>query len=136
MKVVLDTNVVVSACFWKGAPHNCLVEWARGNYQAYVSPSLLAEYEATYEELLLKYPDRKPVNWVSVLGESAELVFPAERIVGGSPDPFDEMVLECGVASEADFLVSGDKKHLLQLGSFRGMPVINPKKFLNKLNKS
>ena len=136
MKAVLDTNVVVSACFWRGAPYSCLLEWAQARYQAFVSPPLLAEYEATYGELLLRYPDRKPVNWVSVLGESAELVFPSERIVGGSPDPFDDLVLECAVASGADFLVSGDKKHLLKLGSFRGVPINNPHEFLEKLNES
>ena len=135
MKVVLDTNVVVGAGFWDGAPHSCLVAWAQASYQAFVSPPLLAEYEATCAELLLRNPDRKPVNWVSVLGEAAELVFPAQRIVGGSPDPFDDMVPGCAVASGADFLVSGDKKHLLQLGEFRGMPIINPNGFLDKLDE-
>lgn len=135
MKVVLDTNVVVSACFWRGAPHNCLIEWAQSRYAAIVSPPLLAEYESTYKNLRLKYSDRKPVNWVSVLAESAELIFPEERITGGSSDPFDDMVLEGAVAAGADFLVSGDKKHLLQLEEFRGIPIISPSEFLVHLGK-
>lgn len=134
MKVVLDTNVVASACFWRGSPHTCLAEWAQSKFAAYVSPQLLAEYEETYENLRLKYSDRKSVNWVTVLAESAELVFPAERITGVSPDPFDDMVLECAVAANVDYLVSGDKKHLLQLGEFRGIPIINPADFLARLN--
>ena len=134
MKVVLDTNVVVSACFWRGPPHTCLAEWAQAKFAAYVSPPLLAEYEATYENLRLKYSDRKSVNWVTVLTESAELVFPEERITGISPDPYDDMVLECAVAAKADFLVSGDKKHLLQLVEFRNIPIISPADFLARLN--
>lgn len=134
MKVVLDTNVIVSACFWRGPPHTCLAKWAEAKFAAYVSPPLLAEYESTYQNLRLKHLDRKSVNWVTVLTESAELVFPKERITGVSPDPYDDMVLECAVAANADFLVSGDKKHLLQLGEFRGIPIISPSDFLAKLN--
>ena len=44
MKVVFDTNVVVSASFWRGKPFDCLAAWARGRCQAFVSPQLLAEY--------------------------------------------------------------------------------------------
>jgi putative PIN family toxin of toxin-antitoxin system len=136
MKVVLDTNVVVSACFWRGPPHTCLTEWAQSRFTAFVSPPLLAEYETTFENLLLKYPDRKPVHWVTILTESAELLFPEERIVGGTPDPFDDMVLECAVAADADYLVSEDKRHLLQFVEFRGIPIISPKDFLIRLDDS
>ncbi len=109
MNVVLDTNVVVSACFWKGPPHQCLLLWVEGQFQAFTSPPLLAEYEETYEELCRQYPDRNPVNWISALAEAADLIFPAERITGASGDPFDDMVLECALAAEAKYLVSGDK---------------------------
>jgi putative PIN family toxin of toxin-antitoxin system len=133
MRVVLDTNVVVSACFWRGPPHDCLVAWARLRFVAAISPPLLAEYEETYEELLPRYRDRQPVDWVRALGEAADLVFPVERVAGASPDPFDDMVLECALAAEADCLVSGDKKHLLPMGAFRGIPVLAPADFLRRL---
>jgi putative PIN family toxin of toxin-antitoxin system len=133
MKVVLDTNVVISACFWRGAPHDCLIAWAKGHYEAVISPPLLAEYEEVLEEMCRRYPKRQPVDWVSVLGESAELVFPVETIRGASADPFDDMVLECALGAEADYLVSGDKKHLLPLGEFRGIPIIPPGEFIRRL---
>ena len=133
MRVVFDTNVVVSACFWRGAPFDCLAGWAKARYQTVISPPLLAEYEEVYEELLHRYADRKPVDWVTALGTSAELVFPVERIAGATADPFDDMVLECAVAAEADFLVSGDKRHLLPLGRFREIPILPPADFLSRL---
>ncbi|MGH9434052.1 MAG: PIN domain-containing protein [Terriglobia bacterium] len=46
-------------------------------------------------------------------------------------DPDDERVLECAVAAEADAIVSGDRKHLLRLGSFRSIPVYSPRQFLD-----
>ncbi|MGC9452215.1 MAG: putative toxin-antitoxin system toxin component, PIN family [Oceanipulchritudo sp.] len=133
MRVVLDTNVVVSACFGRGVPFDCLTAWAKGRYHAVISPPLLAEYEEVYEELHLRCADRKAVDWVTALGECAELVFPVERIAGATADPFDDMVLECAVAAEADFLVSGDKRHLLPLGHFREIPILPPAEFLRRL---
>ena len=133
MKVVFDTNVVASASFWRGPPFDCLTAWAQGRCEAVVSPVLLAEYHETIEELRLEYPRRKPVEWVDALTESAELVFPAERATGATPDPGDEMVLECAVAVEADYIVSGDKKHLLALREFHGIRIVSPSDFLRRL---
>jgi len=133
MKVVFDTNVVASASFWRGAPFDCLVAWVQGRCEAVVSAALLAEYDETLAELRLDYPDRKGVEWVAALTESAELVFPVERAAGATTDPGDEMILECALAAEADFIVSGDKKHLLVLRQFRGIPIISPADFLRHL---
>jgi uncharacterized protein len=133
VKVVFDTNVVVSACFWRGAPFDCLTAWVQGRCEAFVSPALLAEYHEALEELRLEYPKREPVAWVDALTESAELVFPTDRAKGATPDPDDEMILECGLAAEADFIVSGDKKHLLPLGEFQGIQIVSPADFLRRL---
>ena len=133
MTVVFDTNVVVSASFWRGKPFDCLVAWAQGRCAAAVSPALLAEYQETMEELRLEYPGRKSVRWVEALTESADLVFPAERATGATLDPGDQMVLECALAAEAECIVSGDKKHLLPLREFRGVRIMNPSDFLRRL---
>ena len=133
MKVVFDTNMVASASFWRGAPFDCLAAWAQGRCVAVVSSNLLAEYHETVGELRLDYPGRKCVEWVEALTESAELVFPVERATGATPDPDDEMVLECALAVEADFIVSGDKKHLLALRQFQGIPIVSPAEFLRRL---
>ena len=133
MKVVFDTNVVASASFWRRGPFDCLAAWAQGRCVAVVSSNLLAEYHETVGELRLDYPGRKCVEWVAALTESAELVFPVERATGATPDPDDEMVLECALAVEADFIVSGDKKHLLALRQFQGIPIVSPAEFLRWL---
>jgi len=50
-----------------------------------------------------------------------------------TPDPDEEMILECALAAEADCLVSGDKRHLLPLRQFRGIPVVSPSDFLRRI---
>ena len=132
MRVVFDTNVVASASFWRGAPFDCLVAWAQGRCVAVVSSPLLVEYHETVAELRLDYPGRHCVEWVEALTESAELVFPVERATGATPDPDDEMILECALAGEAGFIVSGDRKHLLALRQFRDIPIISPAEFLRR----
>jgi putative PIN family toxin of toxin-antitoxin system len=133
VKVVFDTNVVASASFWRGAPFDCLAAWAQSRYEAVVSAALLAEHHETMDELRLDYPRRKCVEWVEALTESAKLVFPVERASGATLDPDNEMVLECALAVEADFIVSGDKKHLLALRQFRDIPIVSPAEFLRRL---
>ena len=86
-----------------------------------------------FEELLLDYGHRPYLDWVALLRTSAEMVFPMDRATGATPDPFDEMILECSLASGADAIVSGDKKHLLVLRKFRGIPILKPAEFLRLL---
>jgi putative PIN family toxin of toxin-antitoxin system len=131
--VVFDTNVVASACFWRGAPFDCLRARAQRRCEAAVSPALLAEYHETILELKLEYPAHRFVPWTDLLTESAILVFPSDRATGATADPDDEMILECAQAAEADYIVSGDKKHLLALRQFRGIPIISPADFLRWL---
>ena len=133
MRVVVDTNVVASATFWRGTPFTCLAAWAQGRFAIVVSPALLAEYQETIEELRHDYPNRPTVPWVEALTDHATLVFPMERASGATPDPGDEMILECALAAEADVIVSGDKKHLLSLRRFRGIPILSPADFLRSL---
>jgi predicted nucleic acid-binding protein len=98
-----------------------------------VSPELLAEYHETVEELRLEYPDHKYVDWAAALSGAATLVFPNERVEGATPDPGDEMILECGLAAEAQLIVTGDKKHLLPLVRFREIDIITPAEFLRRM---
>lgn len=134
MRVVFDTNVVASATFWRGAPFDCLAAWAQGRCEAVVSPALLAEYHETMELLRREYPNRACAAWAEALTEAAILVFPTERAGGATPDPGDEMVLECALASDANMIVTGDKRHLLPLGRFRDVDIVSRADFLSRLH--
>lgn len=133
MRAVFDTNVVASASLWRGAPFDCLAAWAQGRCEAAVSPELLAEYHETMERLRREYPHHACVEWAEALTDSAILVFPNERAGGATPDPGDEKVLECSLASEAEVIVTGDKKHLLPLGRFHDADIVSPAEFLRRI---
>lgn len=103
---------------------------------AFVSPPLLFEYFETFEELAAHYPDRSPVTWPEALAQSAEMVFPSDHARGATVDPGDEMILECALAAEADFLVSGDKKHLLNLREFKGIKIISCAELMARIRRA
>jgi putative PIN family toxin of toxin-antitoxin system len=65
-------------------------------------------------------------------GENAVLVEPAERIDAVADDPADNAFLECAVAAQAEAIVSTDR-HLLDLGTFRGIPILQPGRFLEAM---
>ncbi len=132
-RVVLDTNVVVSACFWRGVCWRCLEAWAGGRFAALVSPPILTEYAEVFERPRQRYPDKPCVDWVAALRDDAELVFPAVKIPDAFEDPDDAVFAECAVAGEADCLVSGDQEHVQATGNVRGIPVLSPARFLEVL---
>ena len=98
-----------------------------------ISPQILAEYHETMEELRADYPAITPVEWVAALGDAAELVFPTHRATRATTDPDDEKILEAALAGEADCIVSGDKKHLLALNAYEGIPILSPAEFLRRM---
>lgn len=98
-----------------------------------ISPQILAKYHETMEELRADYPVITPVEWVVAHGDAAELVFPTHRATGATIDPDDEKILEAALAGEADCIVSGDKKHLLALKVYEGIPILSPLEFLRRV---
>lgn len=130
MRIVLDTNVVLSALLWRGTPHHLLATIGqRSSIQLYSSTALLEELadvltrpSATKRLALIGRSAREVLaDYV----EAIELVEPASvpRVVLGDVD--DDQVIAASVAARADLIVSGDRKHLLPLGSHQGIDIVD-----------
>jgi putative PIN family toxin of toxin-antitoxin system len=132
MIVVLDTNIVASATYWRGKPAHCLEAWVLGRFDLAVSHPILAEYEEVVGRLAARYPTKQPTEWLSAIKQAGRLYLPA-ALPATTGDPDDEMFVECAAAAEADFLVTGDKSHLLYLGDAYGMPIVSASEFLRLL---
>ena len=134
MRAVLDTNVLISGVISTGVPHDVLVAGFRGDYQLVVSVATLTEFRET----LLKYPEKFHMSEADVQKEVetvryfAEFVDPEENITAVEDDPDDDKFLEAAVAGNVDYLVSGDS-HLLDLSSFRGFDIVDPRTFYEYL---
>lgn len=129
MRLVLDTNVTVSAALWRGAPRQVL-EKAHSNHQLCFSLSMLQELER-----VLQYPKLAPrfsslsfslEEFLERLTERAIVIPdpPEEDVI--KEDSTDNKFLACAATVGAELIVSGDE-HLLMLGMYEDIPIVTPK---------
>jgi uncharacterized protein len=129
MRVVLDTNVFISAALKERTPPETALHLAAASH-------LLLKSTLTERELFvtLARPRLAPMippdflDWLHQLMAAAELVKISERIAA-CRDPKDDKFLELAVNGNADVLVTGDSD-LLALNPFRGIPIITPADFV------
>ena len=138
LRVVIDTNVIVSGILSRtGAPAELLNAWRQRRFLLLSSPAIVAEVRAVlqYPRIRKKYPlsDEEIEQTITLLEHDALLVAGGANTIGSvQADPKDEMFLACALEGQADVIVSGDH-HLLDLGVFRDIPIINPRQFLDQL---
>lgn len=134
MIIVLDTNVMISALLSaEGPPAQIMHLWEAGALDIAMSAPLLDEvkrvlgYDKVKKHLGLtpEETDRLLRGWRT----TAIFVESVEKLDVIKEDPDDNRVLECAVAAEADYIVSGDH-HLTDLGEYRGIEVLPPAGFI------
>lgn len=130
--VVFDTNVLVSALGFGGTPLDALLRAFDDDIDILATEDTLAELDRVlgYHHLPFDETDRE--QYLTILSREVELVAPGTTIEVVDEDPDDNRFLECGVAGDATFTVSGDR-HLLDLGSFREIEIVTPAEFLQRV---
>lgn len=130
MKVVLDTNVVISGLFFGGIPRAILTDWSYGRFQLMLSVEILHEYERVARELDRKYQvldgDWEQVLRLIALNATLVAAQPLKKQV--CTDPKDDKFLACARSSSASLIVSGDK-HLLDVSGWNDIEVLTPRQF-------
>lgn len=133
-KVVMDTNVIVSSIFWMGRNPNKLVSHAiKLDIVNYTSPEILAELDKVLR-VDFKVTDEIARRQMALVRRYSLVVEPSQKIDAIKDDPKDNMILECADSCKADFIITGDN-HLLKLKEFRGIKILNPKAFLETIEK-
>lgn len=131
--VVLDTNVLLSAIIFNGNLATIIDSAIEKRITLATSEELLAEFSG----VLVKKFGRTPQEVAQVetfVRSVASIVRPRQTIQKISSCPADNRVLECAVTAHAEFLVTGDKRHLLPLRKFRGVRIVTPAEFLAVLD--
>jgi uncharacterized protein len=141
LRLVLDTNVVVAGLLWNGPPRR-LIELAihpgEGQAVEFFSSAVLLD-ELAHTLAYPKFASRIEGFGTSVSALVAhyaalvDLVVPASvpRVVAGDAD--DDHVIAAAVAARAEWVVTGDRKHLLPIGSHRGIAIIEAAEALRRL---
>ncbi len=129
LKLVLDSNVFISALMFGGKPREVLELAVRGLIEIAVSDDILEEIKEVLLGKKFQFSGRVVRGLLREIEDLANLVEPEERIDAVLEDPADNRVLECAVASGAGVIVSGDS-HLLTLQSFGRVKILSPDEFL------
>ena len=131
MRVVLDTNIIVSALVAPaGKPAAILDAWLDGKFTLLTCADLVEELRGTLQkprvaELVKPHKAGRLVNQIKKLAEDIDPLPSVER----SPDPTDDFLLALSEAGNADYLVTGDKSGLLRLGRHRATRIVSAGEF-------
>ena len=133
-KVVLDTNVLVSALIKAGKPRELLLEIVRGDAQLILSRGILEELaEVTADDKIGRYVEEEDIaKFLRIVSGTAKIVSIKSRFKAVKNDPSDDLFLRTAYDGGADYIVSGDK-HLLSLKEFKGIKILTVNEALDLL---
>ena len=130
MKVVLDTNVLVSGIFYSGPPAVILRAWKRGKISLVTSPKILDEYKRVVEELAIQFPGVEIQPILELIVVYSEVCSPPPLAEPVCEDPSDDKFFSAALEAGAKIIVSGDK-HLLKVSGYQGLSVLTPRQFVS-----
>lgn len=133
MRVVLDTNVLVSAVVFGGPPGEIVALAAARQLQLVLSPPLISELRRVLREKV-EFSDDALYLTETLLRRAGIVVEPDGTLAIVAEDPDDNRVLETAAEGDADVIVSGDR-HLLALKAFRDIPVLPPRQLRDRLRR-
>ncbi len=124
MKIVVDTNVIVSGIFFNGKPRELLRECFNGKYEIICTKEIFLEYVETIEKLAKRYKQRVREEIIPILLDNVTII---ENVDDGkySRDPDDDKFINCAKSSGAKYVITGDNDLLVleKIGDIRLLTV-------------
>jgi len=128
VRLVVDTNVLVSGAFYRGPSSRILEACVRGKCQLVLSPDIIDEYVRVGEEFSRKRPNVPFARFLDLLISAALLVEAPPLPEQVCEDPDDDKFIACALAGGAKIITSGDK-HLLTLSGHADIAILRPRRF-------
>ncbi len=133
-KIVMDTNVFVSAAILKGTRSILMEKWKGGKFILLFSPEIFDEYFEVIARSKFNQDEKDIRELAKLLTEKGIAVEPRTQLKVVKEDPDDNKFLECAVGGQADFIVSGDR-HLLSLQRYEGIEILKIAQFIRKIEE-
>ena len=128
LRLVLDTNVIVSALLFDGIPEKVVLETLIGKAKSITSPFIIEEVSRI---LGTKFGTKsEDIQRLQKLLATSEIQYFQPFLTVVKDDP-DNRILETAIRGKADCIITGDKL-LLKLGSYRGIKIVKPADFLDQ----
>lgn len=132
IKAVFDTNIYLSALLFRGKPRKIFLKAVRNQIILFVSKKILAELREVLRKKF-NYSLLELERAEQAILECSQIIEPRETTKIIPSQVMDNHVLACGFEARVDFIVSGDKKHLLSLKTLKSIPIISAAEFLEIL---
>jgi len=130
-KVVIDTNVFISGLIFTGKPSEVLELFIKGEIEVYISPFILKELEGILRKKF-EWNEKQLQKILDKIKKKAVIVQPETKISIIKAKKDDNRILECGVDGRVQYIISGDKRHILPLKNFRGIKILSPSEYLGR----
>lgn len=134
-KVVVDTNIIISAIHFGGQPAQIIKLAIEEKIKFFISREIITEILGVLQRKFA-YGKAALKEVEELLLTTSSLVRPKQTVKIIKNKPPDNRILECALAAKADYLVSGDKKHLLPLKKFKSVKIITAQEFLKALKET
>ena len=135
LRIVIDSNVIVSAFLFGGPPRRVLESVIAGRSLCFISLAILDEVRDVLQRPKFGLTPDQALAIVEELHALCRVVTPSGTVDAIQADPDDNRVLECALAAEARFIVSGDA-HLLKLGRWRDIVIQSPADFARSFDQA
>lgn len=130
--VVADTNIMISALFWKGNESEIIKLAEEGKITLLTSVAILDGLKKVLMYGRFGLDEKTVDDNVKYILTLSKIITPKRRLDVIREDPADNRVLECALDGKARYIVSGDM-HLLRLKEFRGIKIVHAREFLEFL---
>ena len=133
-RVVLDTNVLLSAILFGGKPEQILNDVIAGRIDCVLSLAILDELSAVLQRPKFGFSPNQCLHIVEELHQVCEIIKPSIELSIRISDQDDLIILECAVYAAADYIISGDSD-LTDLHPFNNIQILTPSDYLDRLEK-
>ncbi|MBI2110050.1 putative toxin-antitoxin system toxin component, PIN family [Candidatus Woesearchaeota archaeon] len=127
-RIVLDTNILISALGWNGKPRELFLKALNKEFELIISKGQIDELKRVLEYSKFGFTDEQKLKFLNILLEVAVLVEVPGKLKIIKEDPPDDNILETAVEGGADFIISGDW-HILKLKQFNDIKIVKVSEF-------
>jgi putative PIN family toxin of toxin-antitoxin system len=132
MKIVLDANIFLSSFFWGGNPRKVLERAINKTDELFITDEILNEIGEVIRRQKFHAGKNEVEYFLKSIEEISGKIVTTKRIKKGSRDKTDNKYIECAIAGNADYIISGDND-LLDLKKFKNIKIITAKDYLEKI---
>lgn len=134
-KVVLDTNILISALGWNGNPKEIFNLVLDGEFELFIAEKQLEELKEVMNYPKFSFTEDQKSRFLTLLLSIAKVVSISGKIKVIKEDPDDDIILESAIENSVDFIISGDE-HLLKLQKYLNVKIVTASEFLKMLGNN